>query len=56
MYCQPIGIQTAYLVWVKLLETERLLRGLYNDEFLELIRKDPSLLPPGVDIDDFIPF
>ena len=56
MYCKPIEIQTAYQLWTKLLEMERILRGRYNDEFLEMIEKDPSLLPPGADIDDFIPF
>lgn len=56
MYCKPIEVQTAYLLWTQLLEMERLLRNRYNDEFLELIKKDPSLLPPGASIDDFIPF
>ena len=49
-------IQTAYLLWEKLLEMERLLRNHYNDEFLALVRKDPSLLPPETSIDDLIPF
>ena len=49
-------IQTAYLLWEKLLEMERLLRNCYNDEFLALIRNDPSLLPPETTIDDLIPF
>ena len=49
-------IQTAYLLWGKLLEMERLLRNRYNDEFLALIRNDPSLLPPETTIEDLIPF
>ena len=49
-------IQTAYTLWGKLLEMESLLRNHYNDEFLALIRKDPSLLPPETTIEDFIPF
>ncbi len=34
-------IRKAHLLW------ERLLRNHYNDEFLALVRNDPSLLPPG---------
>jgi hypothetical protein len=49
-------IQTAYTLWAKLLEIESLLRNRYNDEFLELIRNDPSLLPPETTIEDLIPF
>jgi len=49
-------IQTAYLLWEKLLEMERLLRDRYNDEFLALIKNDPSLLPQEITIDDLIPF
>jgi hypothetical protein len=49
-------IQTAYLLWGKLLEMESLLRNRYNDEFLALIRNDPSLLPPEITIEDLIPF
>ncbi len=49
-------IQTAYTLWGKLLEMESLLRNRYNDEFLALIRNDPSLLPPETTIDDLIPF
>ena len=49
-------VQTAYQLWGKLLEMERLLRYRYNDEFLALIRNDPSLLPPEATIEDLIPF
>ena len=49
-------IQTAYRLWEQLLEMERLLRNHYNDEFLALVRNDPSLLPPETTIDDLIPF
>jgi hypothetical protein len=49
-------IQAAYLLWGKLLELERLLRNRYNDEFLALIRNDPSLLPPETTIEALIPF
>ena len=49
-------IQTAYLLWGELLEMERLLRNHYSDEFLSLIRNDPSLLPPETTIEALIPF
>ena len=49
-------VQTAYQLRGKLLEMERLLRNRYNDEFLALIRNDPSLLPPETTIEDLIPF
>jgi hypothetical protein len=49
-------IQTAYQLWGKLLEMESLLRNRYNDEFLALIKNDPSLLPPEATIEDLIPF
>jgi len=49
-------IQAAFALWRKLLEMESLLRNRYNDEFLDLIRNDLSLLPPETTIDDLIPF
>ncbi len=49
-------IRKAYQLWEQLLEMERLLRNHYNDEFLALVRNDPSLLPPEATIDDLIPF
>ncbi len=49
-------IQTAFDLWGKLLEMECLLRNRYNDEFLALIRNNPSLLPPETTIEDLIPF
>jgi hypothetical protein len=49
-------IQTAFVLWKKLREMEYHLRSLYDNEFLKLAKNDPSLLPPGATIDDFIPF
>ena len=49
-------IQTAYRLWEQLLEMERILLDHYNDEFLALVKKDPSRLPPETTIDDLIPF
>jgi hypothetical protein len=49
-------IQTAFDLWKKLLEMECLLRELYDNEFLKLVKNDPSILPPGVTIEDLIPF
>ncbi len=49
-------IRAAYLLWEQLLEMERLLRNHYNDEFLALVRNDPSLLPAETTIEDLIPF
>ncbi len=49
-------IQAAFTLWRKLREMEYHLRSLYDNEFLKLAKNDPSLLPPGAIIDDFIPF
>ena len=49
-------IQTAFVLWKKLREMEYHLRSLYDNEFLKLAKNDPSLLPSGATIDDFIPF
>jgi hypothetical protein len=49
-------IQTAFVLWKKLREMEYHLRSLYDNEFLKLVKKHPSPLPPGTTIDDFIPF
>jgi len=51
-----IEIATAFILWQKLREMEYHLRSLYDDEFRKLIENDRSLLPPGVCMDDLIPF
>jgi hypothetical protein len=50
-------IRMAFVLWAKLRELEYYLRGLYDNQFLKLLRDDPSLrMPPGATTDDFIPF
>ena len=49
-------VLAAYVLWGKLLELERRLRTRYSDEFLSMVNKDPSLLPPETSIEDLIPF
>jgi hypothetical protein len=49
-------IQMAFVLWAKLREMEYYLRALYDNEFLKLVKDNPSLLPAGTSIDDFIPF
>jgi len=49
-------VLAAYVLWAKLLELERRLRNRYSDEFLAMVNKDPSLLPPETTIEDLIPF
>jgi len=49
-------IQTAFELWKNLRELEYLLRGLYDNEFLKLVKNDLSILPTGATIDDLIPF
>ena len=49
-------IQMAFALWKRLREMEYHLRSLYDNEFLKLAKDDPSPLPPGTRIEDFIPF
>jgi hypothetical protein len=49
-------VLAAYVLWGKLLELEKRLRTRYSEEFLSMVNKDPSLLPPEASIEDLIPF
>jgi len=48
--------RSAFILWKRLLELESLLWALYNDEFLELIKENPSLRLSKQSLDDLIPF
>ena len=48
--------RSAFILWKRLLELEDLLWTLYNDEFLELIKENPSLRLSKEALDDLMPF
>jgi len=48
--------RSAFILWKRLLELEGLLWTLYNDEFLELIKENPSLRLSKDAFDDVMPF
>jgi len=48
--------RSAFILWKRLLEMESLLWSLYNDEFLELIKENPSLRLSKDAFNDLLPF
>jgi len=49
-------ILAAFVLWKKLLEWAYLLEGIYGHEFFKIIKNSPSSRPPGISLDDLIPF
>lgn len=49
-------IQRAFVLWKQLLELAYLLNGIYGHEFFKIIKNNPSSRPPGITMDDLIPF